>query len=44
MALQCLWEVLRPEDRQQTLQVLSRIVAQQFQLPPSVEEANHEDC
>ncbi len=44
MALQRLWEVLRLEDRQQTLRVLSRIVAQQLQLPPNVEEVNHEDC
>ena len=44
MALQRLWDVLLPEDRQQTLQVLSRVVAQQLRLPPSVEEGNHEDC
>ena len=43
MALRRLWEVLRPEDRQQTLRVLSRIVAQQLQLPPNVEEGHHED-
>jgi hypothetical protein len=44
IALGRLWEVLRPEDRRQTLQVLRRIVAQQIQLPPNIEEVRHEDC
>lgn len=44
MALNRLWERLRPEDRQRTLQVLGRIVGQQLQLPPSDGEKHHEDC
>ena len=44
IALQQIWNVLREENRQQTLRVLSRIVAQQLHVPPNVEEERHEDC
>ncbi len=44
IALHRLWEILRPEARQRTLQILGRIVGQQLQLPPNIKEEHHEDC
>ena len=43
LALNRLWEVLPEEDRQRTLQLLSRLVAQQLQPPPNGAEVHGED-
>jgi hypothetical protein len=43
ISLRRLWQALPEEDQQQTLQVLSRIVAQQLQAPPGEKEVPHED-
>ena len=41
--LKDLWQKLAQEARQQTLQTLSQIVAQQL-LPQDQQEVRHEDC
>jgi hypothetical protein len=43
LALNRLWEVLPEQDRQRTLQLLSRLVAQQLQPPPDGAEVPDED-
>ena len=43
LAVNRLWEVLPEEDRQQTLQLLSRLVAQQLQPPQNGEGVPDED-
>jgi len=43
LALNRLWEVLPEEDRQRTLQLLSRLVAQQLQPQPNGAEVPDED-
>ena len=44
IALKHLWETIPEPNRQQTLQALSRLVAQQLQPPPNEKEVRDEDC
>jgi hypothetical protein len=44
IALKQLWEAIPRSNRQQTLQTLSRLVAQQLQPPPAEKEVRDEDC
>ena len=44
IALKQLWEAIPEANRQQTLQTLNRLVAQQLQPPPSEKEVRDEDC
>ena len=42
MELVQLWEVLPPTTRQNVLQTLSRVIAQQLPTPPTGQEVLHE--
>ena len=44
VALKQLWVAIPEPQRQQTLQILSRLVEQQLQPPPSEKEVRDEDC
>jgi hypothetical protein len=44
LGLQQLWENLPEPERQRTLEVLARVVAQQLQRPPNDQEVRYEDC
>jgi hypothetical protein len=44
IALAQLWMAIPEQSRQQALQTLNRLLAQQLQPPPSEKEVRDEDC